>query len=131
MMSTDAKNYNMTRQEQISKAIELDIDERTTTIWAWVRDHRHSLDAERGRRMIREGIAAATESLCKQLSPLLGEIDQLQSRLVTVRDKAKADSEQYESTIKTLQKEAKAARSKYANALKEIEELRDKAVEVN
>lgn len=130
-MSTDAKNYSPTRQEQITKAIELDIDERTTNIWAWVREHRHSLDAERGRRMIREAIAAATESLCKQIAPMLLEIDALKKRLSDVRAKAKTDIDEHAATIKTLQNEAKAARTKYAKAIKEIEELRAKAVDVN
>jgi chromosome segregation ATPase len=62
---------------------------------------------------------------------MLIEIDALKKRLSDVRSKAKTDIEEHAATIKTLQTEAKAARSKYAKAIKEIEELRDKAVEVN
>lgn len=118
-----------TRVEHISKEMERDIDERTTAIWAWVREHRHSLCSERGYRMMREAIDAATESLRQQLAPLIEEIAKLKLKLSIAKDKAVAARDERDRTIKTLQKEAKATLAKYAEAVKELEELQAKAVE--
>ena len=119
-----------TREEHMNKEMERDIDERTTAIWAWVREHRHSLCSERGYRMMREAIVEATDSLRYQLAPLIKEIAQGKLRLSVVKDKASADCDERDKTIKALQKEAKAARIMYEETIKGLEELRAKAVEV-
>lgn len=117
------------QQEQMSKAMERDIDERTTAIWSWVRENRHSLCSERGCRMMREAIDAATESLQYQLAPLIGEIELLKLQIAVAKDKAKRDCAERDKTISALQKEAKATRTKYEKAMRELDELREKPVE--
>ena len=119
-----------TREGHMSKEMERDIDERTTAIWAWVREHRHSLDSEIGYRKMREAIDATAGSLQYQLAPLIEEISQLKLKLSIVKDKAIGDCNERDKTIQALQKEAKSARTKYAKAIKELEELKATALEV-
>jgi len=93
----------MTLTQQMQSDIDRDIEERTNLIWAWVREHRNSLDSERGCRMIREAIAAAIEASTGRIEPLLDCIDELKRELKEARSAAKKADDGAEAQSKRMQ----------------------------
>jgi hypothetical protein len=109
---------------QSQEQINLDVEERTNQIWSMVREQRHSLDSERGCRMIREAINAAIESVCEQIQPMLTQIDDLKEQLKAARLALKKSEEGCDAMNRRNQ-------ANIAKLAKELAELREKVIEVN
>jgi polyhydroxyalkanoate synthesis regulator phasin len=79
----------MTVAEQTLREIDQDIEARVDRIWLYVREKRHSLDAEIARRSIRAAIDAATEAVVVKVEPLFTEIDELKAEIVSLKNEIK------------------------------------------
>ena len=93
----------MTMAQQMQSDIDRDIDERTNVIWAWVRDNKHSLDSERGCRMMREAITAAIEASTGRIEPLVDCIYELKHELKAAKSAAKKADDGAEAQSKRMQ----------------------------
>ena len=93
----------MTMAQQMQSDIDRDIEERTNNIWAWVREHKHSLDSERGCRMMREAITAAIEASTGRIEPLLDCIDELKAELRAAKSAAKKADDGADAQTKRMQ----------------------------
>jgi len=114
----------MTIIEELHRDIALDIEERTNQLWAYVREQRHSLNSERGCRMIREAIENAIESMAESISPLVMERDEAKAELQSIRRELRA-------AVDKAEKQNLRSQATITRLTKELAKMSDKAIEVN
>lgn len=108
----------MTMQSDLQQAIALDLEERTNALWSYVREFRHSLDSERGCRMIREGFDAAVEAVVTAIEPLVLKLEEAEDSLRQCRKEMKTADDSFlkrsiaiRKQINELQKENERLRA--------------------
>lgn len=93
---------------ELHQAIERDLNERTNNLWSYVRERRHSLDSERGCRMIREGFDTAVKSIVATIEPIVQKLEATEELLRTCRKELKHSNDalsQQKVAVNKLRKE--------------------------
>ena len=105
---------------ELHQAIEHDLCERTNSLWSYVRERRHSLDSERGCRMIREGFDTAVKSVVATIEPIVQKLEATEELLRTCRKELKHSDDalaQQKVAVNKLRKENERLRTEL-NAIK-------------